>query len=209
MTTTVRVGDRVSLPNGWTGFWTSAHERECRAFMLSGDVTIMCEMCPRIDEGEAVWFLRSDGTALCRWCRGGIEAKHLQDMRPDPNALVSCICGESLDRAPTVGVWTMAGIACEYRNCLHCKSTRAWMPADVVEGRTCVLLAEPEDTSYQAILSSLLDALMSVPPTARSIIVRDGVVLARAYEAPTPGAPHNRSLAWKVCEPLREVPSVP
>lgn len=147
--------------------------------------TLLCA-CPRIFEdcnctGVAVTFT-ADGTPLCEGCSASVDGP-LLDVRPDRTALVLCACGESLDGRPG-RVWTMGDIACEYRDCANCGSTRAYMPADIVRGRHIGLYENPETSEVSGEWDSLLDALEHAPAKELAELRRNGRLLARAFVGP-------------------------
>lgn len=113
-----------------------------------------------------------------------------------------CICGEDLYGARSEGIWTMGDVACEYRTCRQCHSTRAYMSRDVHPRGECVVYADPDTSEAWTVAGvvhsypSLLDALDLPPPTPRAQIIRAGLVLAQAFESPT------GRLGWIVSPPM-------
>jgi len=140
------------------------------------------------------------GNAYCGTCATIVNQERLQDVRPDPIALASCVCGESLDFAKSDGVWTMADVACEYRTCSHCRSTRAYMPADVVRLRRVHLYNDPNTSEISGEWDGLLDALDTAPTVPHAELRRNGVCIARAFTA------SNGSYGWRVMPPQKETP---
>lgn len=168
------------------------------------DVELLCghfdefenaSTCPR----GAELFVRATGTPVCPVHARKFLPPDLADTRVEPSALVSCACGASLDRAKSQGIWTLSLIACEYRQCAHCGSSRPWMPADVVPGREIGCYPDPHSSEVEGGWDSLLDALQSCPPNERATLIRNGVTLARAFVSPD-----DRSLGWHVQKPERE-----
>lgn len=163
-------------------------------------------LCGALDDGEpcprgAEIFVRSDGTPLCPVHARHYRPETLADTRTDPAALVSCACGTSIDRAPSAGVWTFDHIACEYRTCMHCGSSRPYMPADELAGRAVCRYDDPLSSEVSDEWSSLTEALYAAPPPHdRSVLIRNGSTLARAFRAV------NGSLGWLVQKPERESP---
>lgn len=156
-------------------------------------VTLLCEYdaCFRTAERFDV-----AGVPYC----GGHAPKGSIPVRPDPAALLHCVCGESLDDGRPEGVWTMADVACEYRTCMQCKSTRAWMPQPVVRGRKVVQYPDPESSAVAGEWDDLHDALAEPPHGPRATLVRNGVTLATTYQGV------DNVHGWRVQSPEREEP---
>lgn len=151
--------------------------------------------CPR----GAELFVRATGVPLCPVHASAYPAAALADTRVDPLALVSCACGESMDAAPSAGTWTLEHVACAYRTCMHCGSSRPYMPADEVPGRAVVRYDDPHSSEASDEWGSLTEALYAAPPPHdRSVLIRNGVTLARAWRGP------NGALGWLVQKPERE-----
>jgi hypothetical protein len=159
-------------------------------------------VCHRVTCDEpATCFVRASGAAVCTKCAAErYEACDLAAVRVDAAALVSCVCGESLDGAPIKGTWTMGEVVVEYRDCLHCHSTRPYMPIDELRGRRVCLYLNPETSEISDEHTSFLDAL-EAHPAAGAELRRAGVVLARVVEGP------RGARAWVVSKPEREVPA--
>lgn len=112
-----------------------------------------------------------------------------------------CICGADLARGISNGTWTLGGVACPYRTCEQCKSTRAFMPAIEVAGRLVALYAFTETSEVSGEWTSLLDALEHAPITDNAQLIRNGVTLA------TTVVDVQGRRWWKISEPLHEVPA--
>lgn len=123
-----------------------------------------------------------------------------------PPVVIACTCGRPLADAVSEGVWSMAGIACEYRLCA-CGSHRAWMPIDVLEGEECSTYNDPETSEVAASHDSLLEALDSWPANEHAQIIRRGVVLARAFKWAKLGG--TDLFGWKIEAPTDERPINP
>lgn len=156
------------------------------------DLTLLCYLpgCAR----EATCFARDDERAICHEHRIGWP---IIQTRRDPEARDSCACGASLDVAKREGVWNLGDVACEYRTCINCHSTRAYMPNDARAGRK-VQIYEDGRVAWEG--TSLLAALEETP-AREAVIQREGIVLARAVEAPAETAP---SRFWFVLAPEKE-----
>lgn len=150
-------------------------------------------LCPCTE--TAAWF-DWNGDPFCESC----APKERLPVRPDPHALLHCGCGEALDNARVEGVWTMGDVACEYRTCLHCRSTKAWMPVPVVRGRKVHLYEDPESSEISGEWDDLHDALEWIPQGDTAQLIRNGVVLADAMRTAA------GDVRWKVRPPEREDP---
>jgi hypothetical protein len=133
--------------------------------------------------------------------------------------IAPCPCGDfDLYNAPSLGIWMVAEVASEYRECPMCHSTRPYIHPYSVEGKTIRLFHDPtaqqpmdllEVDSEQAVLrtsrwESLLEALVQGPPADVAELRRqtdngDWVVLARAYVGIDGG------VGWKVLPPWPNV----
>lgn len=185
----IRIGDRVRHVTGGA-IWTAT------ALTVRNDCNLEFEIvCCQCDAAAEVFG--PTGAAYCGPCAPEASTP----CRVDPAALVSCICGESLDSAPSKGIWTVGGIACEYRDCLHCHSTRAYGPVDVLRGRRVHLYNDPETSEISGEWDSFLDSLTDDPPCAASELRRGGVVLAKAWADVT-----GKILGWQVMPPQKETP---
>ncbi len=141
----------------------------------------------------AVAFVRSSGAAVCERCADQrYHAHELISTRGNEAAIVACVCGESLDGLPGV-TWDVGGIACEYRTCGHCHSTRAYMPRDKLAGAMVTTGDEADSRGWESFLSAL-----ETYPAPGTELRRGRVVLARAYLAA------NGDQGWRVCAPQRE-----
>lgn len=161
--------------------------------VMSDDVLILlCEHEACV--ADATCF-ESDGRPRCEAHRPIFAL----DTRPDPTALLSCSCGEALDGAKVEGVWTIGDTIAEYRTCLHCHSTKAWIARDVVEGKRIVLV---DGDTFKALGGSLTDALDFAPKEGLELRrgTSTGTLLAHAVRAP------DRSYAWRLLAPTREPP---
>lgn len=115
--------------------------------------------------------------------------------------LVACVCGASLDDAPGA-IWTLDNTVAEYRHCRACGSSRFYA-IDREPGRRVCLYADPEtseiwiDPTFGVCeWDALHEAFDVAPPTAASVLVRNGVTLARAREL-------RGILVWVVERPRR------
>lgn len=162
------------------------------------EIELLCSIgeCPR----GAQLFIRYSGQPICPvHAVEQFKPDELADARIDEAALVSCACGASMDRAPSAGTWTLDHVACEYRTCAHCGSSRPYMPADELAGRAVVRYDDPHSSEASDEWSSLTEALYAAPPPHdRSVLIRNGFTLARAWRAP------NGALGWLVQKPERE-----
>jgi hypothetical protein len=114
---------------------------------------------------------------------------------------MNCVCGAPLNAARCEGVWDMGDVRCEYRTCLACGSSRAWMPSDVVKGRLVVRYEHRDGDHYvEDEYPSLLDALERRPKNCDSELIRNGVVLAVAYRSP------DGEWGWELASPEVETP---
>lgn len=161
------------------------------------DLVLLC--CQKGCANGASLFFGENEEAICseHAANYGLRTK---PTRSDPNALASCVCGATLDGAPSHGVWTMGDLACEYRTCLNCHSTRAFMPSDVKIGRKVRIYEDRVTSEIAWEGDSLLDALAEVP-ARNAEIKRNGVTLARAVGHPNDAV---RSRIWFVLPPERE-----
>lgn len=185
----IRIGDRVRHVSGG-GIWTASTLTVRNDHNLH--LVIMCCQCDSLAE-----VFGRTGAAYCQPCA---PEEHLP-CRVDPDAIVSCICGEILDGAASKGVWTVGGIACEYRDCPHCHSTRAYAPADVIRGRRVHMYSNPETSEISGEWDSFLEALTDDPPSASSELRRNGVCLAKAWVDVT-----GKIVGWRVMPPEKETP---
>jgi hypothetical protein len=219
----IREGDHVRVSSGAHGVVRTVnpgglvvvkvHGLRPEVIEADSDVEILCSLRPEKEDGDgiesrpcdhvAVYFDRRTGDAVCTSCATWAYRRgELADARVDPECLVPCACGESLDAAVSHGIWTLDEVACEYRLCAHCGSSRAYMPRDVLPGRRAVRYdgdeihdAEKEDASFSALLFD------GAPKTKDATIIRNGVVLARAFVYPD-----GFRLGWRVEKPSREEP---
>ncbi len=114
--------------------------------------------------------------------------------------LCACTCGRDLkEHGKEDGVWTMAGVACEYRTCKWCHNTRAYMPMDKHPTRRVILYVDPETSEVSEEYESLLDAIEVTPATARAELRRNGLTLARAFVDP------RGEFGWRIMRPQHEV----
>lgn len=150
-------------------------------------------LCPCTE--PAAWFDWA-GDPFCEACAPKVRIP----VRPDPRALLHCGCGDALDTAHVEGIWTMGDVACEYRTCLHCRSTKAWMPRPVVAGRKVHLYEDPESSEIIREWDDLHEALEYSPSRETAQLIRNGVVLADAVSSPLGG------MRWKIRPPEREDP---
>lgn len=90
---------------------------------------------------------------------------------------IACICGDDLAKGTIHGYWTLGDLAVEYSTCRNCRSTRAFMPADVT-GRLVCLYNDPTTSEVENEWDSLLDALEESPEVLGAQLIRDGEVLA-------------------------------
>ncbi len=157
---------------------------------------IMCNVHPDL---VASGFEREPPhLAICYKCR--LSSPGSLDARPDPGALLSCICGEPLDGAIVHGVWMMGDVACEYRTCRHCSSTRAWAAVDEVPGRRIGLYLDGDTSEVEQEYTSLLDATEEGPFADGAELRRNGVLLAKAFRTV------DGHTCWRFLPPTREIP---
>lgn len=154
------------------------------------DMTLLCCQCDQPAE-------RFAGGAYCAAC----APENATDVRADPTAIVSCICGESLDTARSEGTWTTGGIACEYRTCLHCHSTRAYAPVDVLRGRRVHWYRNQDSSEPVGEYDSFLEAITHDPVCAACELRRNGVILAKAWVDVL-----GKIQGWRVMPPEKETP---
>ena len=107
-----------------------------------------------------------------------------------------CICGATLYGATNHGVWTLEWIACEYRTCGACGSTRAYMPPDIIAEKNVRIMHGDQCVEHV----SLLDALDQEPAWKDQTIERgEGrILLAKVFESV------NGDLGWLVMAPHPE-----
>ena len=200
----IRIGDRVLVNDRDTIATVSDFDRKGgivyagKYARQSSAVTLVCSSC----DAPASRFLAADSRPICDACAGDLDLdpSDLADVRCDPAAIVLCICGESLDDAKSEGIWTLADVACEYRTCNHCHSTRAYAPADHVYGRRVHCYANPETSEISGEWESFLDAIQFAPPSSRAELRRNGVVLAHVYRG------IDDVHGWRICKPEKETP---
>lgn len=168
------------------------HDDWHTAIVSGASVTLVCSECTA---EPAAWFDWA-GDPFCEAC----SPKERIPVRPDPSAILHCGCGDALDGARSEGVWTMGDVACEYRTCLHCRSTKAWMPAPVVRGRKVHLYEDPESSEISGEWDDLHEALEYSPSRDTAQLIRNGVILADAIPSPLGG------MRWKIRPPEREDP---
>jgi hypothetical protein len=120
--------------------------------------------------------------------------------------ICSCPCGQSdLVDGESLGIWTLADVVCEYRECLICHSVRPYMHPNVVADKlvTCYhdplatspILGPSENGFEPNVWASIVDALVEAPPADVAELRRGGVVLARAFCAV------DGVLGWRVLPP--------
>lgn len=164
---------------------------------IDGDWVILDSPSRKVEPGACV--------RVCRWCSeravvceaSGWMCRAHADPRP---YACPCVCGADLAAGDSHGIWTVDAIACEYRTCLECRSTRAYMPANHIEGR--VVNHYPDEATSEAVdeWENFLDALADPPVHAGATLVRNGVVLARTYCAV------DGTFGWMVQAPRVEEP---
>lgn len=195
--TMLRKGDRVIASNvtGTIESVAAGVATFTNGFVSPEDmVTLRCSVC---GHEEVELFGSFTGKAYCVQCAVHVQ-EDVTDVRRDPRSLCDCVCGETLDIAKSEGTWTIDTIACEYRTCLHCKSTRAYAPKDVLPAPCRLASCASELPEHHHLFRSFLDALEKDPPTRTARITRNGVVLAEAFPS------INDVLVWRVMPPQPE-----
>lgn len=95
--------------------------------------------------------------------------------------ILECPCGADLALGKSEGIWTMAEVACEYRTCVGCQSTRAFAPVDVLEGRLVQRYPSKDTSESDGEWDSFLESIEEGPTSPECELRRNGVVLARTY----------------------------
>lgn len=208
--TSPRKGDRILDQGGKV--WTVTHVPadlllrvdsgglETRLAYAHG-VTILCCQCERPAE-----LFGLDFDAYCE--------EHAPEgstpVRRDPDALAWCVCGDALDHAKVEGKWDLGGVVAEYRTCLQCGSTRAFMPPDVIEGEPVELWEDGRRqgepvfqngvvigrTKRMPRWAGILDATEESPVLPTMTLVRAGKVVATVVEGPG-------TMAWFILPPSK------
>ena len=200
----VRVGDPggmqgivISLDDGVAKICNGANGKTVP--ILESELVLLCHRVTC--HAHATRFQRNNLAAVCEQCAELRYHTHeLVDTRGDVDAIVACACGESLDGA-TAGSFMWPGpVTCEYRTCMHCHSTRAYMPINRLAGRRVHLYRDPSTSEVSGEHDELLDALEEEPSDGAELI-RNGVVLARVVIDP------DGARAWLVAKPTREIPA--
>lgn len=204
MTSMIRIGDIVrSEARGYgctvrnrCGHWIVERDEGFGPKEVAeedGDLIIICSEWPECRD-DAGYFDRA-GRPLCE----GHAEPGAFTVRPDPNSLCLCICGNDLDKAKIRRDWTMGDIICEYRHCDECSSDRAYIAPDIITGKWVNLFnAKGEPV---ALWDSIVDAMSSIgDPHEGSTLRRGNAILAKVVSLPI----CKGAIAWRFLAPTKE-----
>ena len=115
--------------------------------------------------------------------------------------ICACICGKvdlAGREARSDGIWTIGNVACEYRTCSGCKSTRAFMYPNRIDGE--MVISSSLLGGRECEFTSILDAVEYDPPHAFVELTRSGIVVARSVSTAT------GECIWRLLAPTTETP---
>lgn len=212
----IRKGDRVLAREAW--FRGEVRSVERGHVTLTSGLVVADDACTLLCgltwsgvacDGEAAWFEPVKGKPVCDQHATAIEwTSPLMLTRPELAVLASCICGETLDDAPSKGIWTIGDVAAEYRDCHACGSTRAYIAKDRTDHPVmCARASHPhfgrDDPLFPGEWPSLLEAIdgrdgISEPMGIGEELMRNGITLARTFQAA------NGDIVWQLLPPEHE-----